>query len=74
MKPISPQQRAEEIRLLKEYEAAGKIKRLDYVEPEHVEMNEEQDAEFEYGSEWRRHEGRSALGDGNFRLGFRAKG
>lgn len=39
-KMISPKQREEELRLLKEYELAGKITRLDYVAPE-IELDDE---------------------------------
>lgn len=39
-KMITPERRANELRLLKEYEKAGKIKRVDYLPPK-VEEDEE---------------------------------
>lgn len=62
-KMVSPERRAEEIRLLKEYEASGKIKRVDYVPPAPDEeeefpekLNEEEVSDLGDGNKWRRPE------------------
>lgn len=73
-KPVSMEQRANELRLLKEYEAAGKIRRIDYVQPEELELTVEEEEELEQklrSREW--HVDRESLGDGNFRLGHEPK-
>lgn len=65
-KPISKEQRAEEIRLLNEYVAAGKVSKIDYVEPENIDIDEDEEDEIERDT-WKRF-GREDLGDGNFRV------
>lgn len=57
----------EEIRLLNEYVASGKVKRIDYVDPEIVDIDENEEDEIE-SRNWKRLFGRESLGDGNFRV------
>lgn len=56
---IKPERRAEELRLLAEYEKAGKIRRIDYIPPELDTEDEETVYEFA------RREDAIDLGDGN---------
>lgn len=62
-KMVSPERRAEEIRLLKEYELAGKIRRIDYVPPVEEDeddfpekLTEEEVTDLGDGNKWRRPE------------------
>lgn len=73
-KMVSPAQRAKELELLKEYEASGKIRKIDYVPPEeNVLTAEEEDKIEEELLNGNKDLGRYNLGDGNFRYGRKSK-
>lgn len=62
-KMVSPERRAEEIRLLKEFELAGKIRRIDYVPPQPDDdeefpekLTEDEVIDLGDGNKWRRPE------------------
>lgn len=57
-KMVSPEQRATELKLLAEFEASGRIRRVDYIHPASVEEDDEL-------SEFKKVEGEEDLGDGN---------
>lgn len=60
---ISPERRAEEIRLLNEYVASGRVRRIDYVPPE----DEDETPEDVEQSLRDMVDGKEDLTDGNFR-------
>lgn len=61
-----PAKRADELRLLKEFEASGKIKRVDEAK-EQVDMGDEEEATFEERQHNLNREAVGSFGDGNFR-------
>jgi hypothetical protein len=71
-KMTSPEKRANELKLLAEYEAAGKIRRIDYVKPTDVDDDSIEKAE-EATKAREASELRRDLGDGNFRIYNRPK-
>jgi hypothetical protein len=69
---VTVEQRQNELRLLKEYELAGKIRKINaYTEVETDENDEEEIDEKLRSRQWR--EQRVELGDGNFRKWNRPK-
>lgn len=66
-KMISSERRAEEIRLINEYVAAGKVKRIDYVPPQEDELSLEEMTIRVEESLREFNSGREQIGDGNYR-------
>lgn len=66
-KMISPERRAEEIRLINEYVAAGNVRRIDYVAPDVDDLTPEE-AMLELETTIKEFNiGREQIGDGNYR-------
>lgn len=68
---ISQKQRENELRLLKEYEASGKIVRLDYVPPKEQddhELSQEDEAQLAKEGKLYVFGNKESLGDGNYKV------